>query len=87
MAKKSEEIKRQEAIAEHACRRYSGRIGRTAAAKDLDERALHLAVRAHVRHRETEYDRFLAQGADRESARAVVGADVERVLESWRQER
>ena len=38
------------AIAEHACRKYSGRVGRSAEAKRFDPEAIKLAVRAHVRH-------------------------------------
>jgi hypothetical protein len=48
-------------IAEHACLKYSGRVGRTAAARALDENAVSLAVQAHVRHRETDYDERLAE--------------------------
>jgi hypothetical protein len=40
-------------IAEHACRKHSGRVGRTAAAKVLDAEAIRLAVTAHVRHEQT----------------------------------
>ena len=47
------------AIAEHACVKYSGRIGRSAAAKDLSAEAIDLAVGAHVRHRWTRYDELL----------------------------
>jgi hypothetical protein len=36
------------AIAEHACEKYSGRVGRSSAAKDLSQDAIDLAVRAHV---------------------------------------
>jgi hypothetical protein len=39
---------RENLIAEHACRKYSGRVGRCAAAKDLEEDAVRLAVRAHI---------------------------------------
>jgi hypothetical protein len=46
-------------IAAHACRRSSGRIGRSAAARALDSSAVHLAVLAHVRHVHTPYDRPL----------------------------
>jgi len=53
---------RARAIAEHACRKYSGRIGRSAAGKSLDEEAIRLAVTAHVRHTETLYDELLAGG-------------------------
>jgi hypothetical protein len=74
---------REEEIAEHACRKYSGRVGRSAAAKDLDEAAVRLAVVAHIRHRETNYDRLLGQGVYRNQARALVSDRVEQVSESW----
>ena len=70
-------------IAEHACLKYSGRVGRSAAAKDLDAAAVRLAVNAHVRHAETNYDTLLARGFDRWDARAQVGEDVDRVLAQW----
>jgi len=74
---------REVAIAEHACLKYSGRVGRSAAAKDLDENAIRLAVIAHIRHVETEYDQLLANGQDRREARAAVEAVVSRVLARW----
>jgi hypothetical protein len=40
-------------IAEHACLKYSRRIGRSAAAKELDGEAVRLAVIAYIRHVET----------------------------------
>jgi hypothetical protein len=61
---------REQIIAEHACQKYSGRIGRSAEAKCLDERAILLAVVAHIRHRETKHDELLMQGLDRPLARA-----------------
>ena len=76
---------REKSIAEHACRRYSGRIGRTAAAKDLEEEAVHLAVRAHIRHAKTEYDQLLLRGFDRSSARAHVEERIQDVLTQWKQ--
>jgi hypothetical protein len=36
-------------IAEHACRKYSGRIGRSAASRSFDKAAVRLAVAAHIR--------------------------------------
>jgi hypothetical protein len=75
---------RESEIAEHACRKYSGRIGRTGDAKTLEPSAIELAVRAHVRHRETEYDSLLARGCERHEARSRVGATVAEVLEQWR---
>src|SRR2546426_12727308 len=71
---------REVQIAEHACRKYSGRIGRSAAAKSLDETAVLLAVAAHIRHRETNYDELLAAEWDRTSARAQVKYQVDELL-------
>ncbi|HUP24460.1 MAG TPA: DUF2293 domain-containing protein [Thermoanaerobaculia bacterium] len=76
-------VGRETEIAEHAGRKYSGRIGRTANAKALEPSAIELAVRAHVRHRETEYDRLLGGGCERHEARRLVGARVDQVLERW----
>lgn len=71
-------------IAEHACLKYSGRIGRSAAAKALDEEAICLAVAAHVRHVETEYDTLLMEGLERSLAREKVVGSVEDVLSRWK---
>ncbi len=73
-------------IAEHACTKYSGRVGRSAAAKALDEQAVRLAVVAHVRHVETPYDRLLMKGWDRFDARVNVEDEVRTVLAKWQQE-
>ena len=75
--------RREREIAEHACLKYSGRIGRSASAKSLDEEAVCLAVIAHIRHTETEYDELLARGYDRREARTEVEEAVHRVLEEW----
>ena len=74
---------RESIIAEHACLKYSGRIGRSAAAKSLDAEAVDLAVIAHVRHAETKYDELLALGWDRSEARRNVEEDVDRIIMSW----
>jgi len=74
---------REAAIAEHACQKFSGRVGRSAAAKSLDEAAVRLAVIAHIRHRETDYDRLLSRGYDRGEARVEVERAVGAVLISW----
>ena len=74
---------RESIIAEHACRKYSGRVGRSAAAKELDEQAIRLAVNAHVRHVETEYDELLMRGLDRMEARGTVRKRVSDLLETW----
>jgi hypothetical protein len=74
---------REVTIAEHACLKYSGRVGRSAAAKELDEDAIRLAVVAHIRHAETQYDELLARGYERYEARAEVEGAVQRVLAEW----
>jgi hypothetical protein len=71
-------------IAEHACLKYSGRVGRSAGAKELDAEAIRLAVTAHIRHAETDYDKLLAEGWERWDARDQVSLDVERILDQWR---
>jgi hypothetical protein len=76
--------KREERIAEHACRKYSGRVGRSAAAKDLTEEAVDLAVRAHIRHVETPYDALLMTGHSRRAARAKTAPEVTEVAGRWR---
>lgn len=76
-------IGRDKVIAEHACRKYSGRVGRSAAAKDLDKEAVRLAVAAHVRHQETNYDELLLTGCDRWQAREQVHAKVFKLLDEW----
>jgi len=70
-------------IAEHACAKYSGRVGRSAAAKVLDEQAVRWAVVAHVCHVETRYDRLLMSGWDRVDARISVEDAVRSVLAKW----
>jgi hypothetical protein len=74
---------REQVIAEHACRKYSDRIGRTALAKSFASEAIDLAVLAHIRHSETDYDRFLAQGLERHEARGRVADRVEATLRRW----
>ena len=70
-------------IAEHACRKYSGRVGRTAGAKELSPEAIRLAVTAHIRHAHTEYDRLLGRHGDREMARETIRGEVAAVLGTW----
>jgi len=75
---------REQIIAEHACQKYSGRVGRSASAKRLDEEFIRLAVVAHIRHRETNYDELLSGGVDRRQAREQVQDEVDRVLGTWK---
>ena len=73
----------QQAIAEHACQKYSGRVGRSAAAKELEPEAVELAVRAHVRHAHTRYDELLSRGVSRGEARSFIAGFVAKRLEQW----
>jgi hypothetical protein len=74
---------REREIATHACRKYSGRVGRSSAAKAFDATAVRLAVVAHVRHAETDYDSLLIQGYGREFARSRVAQEVEEIVDKW----
>jgi hypothetical protein len=49
--------------------------------------AVWLAAVAHIRHRHTEYDRLLAEGYDRDSARFFVLDAVNETLTRWRSAR
>ena len=71
-------------IARHTAVRGSGRVGRTAAGRKLEESALTAAVTAAVRHRHTRYDELLAAGSDREFARHKMADRVHEILASWR---
>jgi len=74
---------REQKIAEHACLKYSGRIGRSALGKNLDGQAVRLAVIAHIRHNETNYDELLGSGWERSEARRAVAAAVDEILNQW----
>jgi hypothetical protein len=74
---------REMAIAVHACRKYSGRVGRSSSAKALDAEAVKLAVVAHIRHVETDYDVLLTKGYERYEAREQVRPQVEELLDQW----
>jgi hypothetical protein len=76
--------RRAEAIAGHASLRGSGRVGRSAAGRSLDEEAVTLAVVASVRHEDTGYDSLLMSGISREAARDRIRPAVDRVLAAWR---
>ncbi len=74
---------RAEAIARHTSLRGSGRVGRSAAGRSLDEEALTLAVVASIRHEDTDYDSLLMSGVNRAEARDLIRSAVDRVLVSW----
>jgi hypothetical protein len=71
------------AIAEHTGERGSGRIGRSEAARMMDEQALMLAVGAAIRHRHTNYDELLSRGVDRAFSREQVAGKVAEVRAAW----
>lgn len=75
---------RAEQIAAHTATRGSGRVGRSAAGRGLESGAIELAVRASIRHRETDYDELLMAGLDRAEARERIHGEVDEVLARWR---
>jgi hypothetical protein len=76
--------RRAEQIARHTGQRGSGRVGRSAAGRGLDDNAITLAVVASVRHEDTEYDQLLMAGVPRIEAREQVRSAVDQVLDLWR---
>ena len=75
---------RADEIAHHAAARGSGRVGRSAAGRQLEDWALELAVTASIRHRDTVYDDLLMAGVERSEAREQVHVDVTRIIAAWR---
>jgi hypothetical protein len=75
---------RAEAIAQHAGTRGSGRVGRSAAGRALDDNAVTLAVIASIRHEDTAYDQLLMSGVDRQAARDQIAPAIDHVLTTWR---
>ncbi len=71
-------------MAVHTAARGSGRVGRSAAGRGLDEDALTLAVGAAIRHRHKNYDELLANGLERSTARSRVNERVQDLMEVWR---
>jgi hypothetical protein len=74
---------RAQAIASHAGMRGSGRVGRSAAGRALDEQAITLAVVASIRHEDTGYDDLLMSGVSREDARERIRPAIDKVLAAW----
>lgn len=70
-------------IAAWTCRKHSGRVGRSAAAKEFDPQVLRLAVIAHIRHEHTRYDELLMKHGDRALAREQVRDEIEKTLGRW----
>lgn len=72
-----------ERIAAWTCRKHSGRVGRSASAKEFNPQALRLAVIAHIRHEHTRYDELLMKHGTRAYARAEVSSEIDRILVRW----
>jgi hypothetical protein len=70
-------------IAAHACEKNSGRVGRTADAKQLDPEKVRLAVIAHVRHLHTNYDQIIARTRNKRTSRTHIKGDLTSVLREW----
>ena len=68
-------------ILKHTLRKRSRRVGRSGTIK-LEER-VRLAVRAHIRHSHTTYDRMLKDGMDREAARRKVFSKIGQIARAW----
>ena len=71
-------------IAAHTAIRGSGRVGRSAAGRELEPDAIALAVGAWVRHQHTNYDQLLMKGTERQDARSLIRAQQQSVLERWK---
>lgn len=73
----------ERAIAQRACPKSSGRVGRSATAKALDADTVRLAVVAHVCRVETCYEELLGAGYERHDARRQVQERVSDALCEW----
>jgi hypothetical protein len=73
-------------IASHTARRGSGRVGRSAAGRKLQDDAIRLAVVAHIRHAHTRYDEMLMSGSAREDARHAIASAIDETVERWHNE-
>jgi len=76
--------KREIAIAQHACEKYSGRVGRTANAKQFDAKMIDRAVEAHIRHAETNYDDQFGHGRRKKEIRSDVRFTIDRIMLRWK---
>jgi hypothetical protein len=70
-------------IAAHTGIRGSGRVGRSAAGRELNPAAIALAVGAWVRHQHTDYDTLLMNGTERQTARDLIRDQQQSTLTQW----
>lgn len=71
-------------IAKHACEKYSGRVGRTSKAKQFDRTMIDLAVEAHIRHTETNYDNEFGKGKRKKEIRSEVKEHIVAIMKQWK---
>jgi hypothetical protein len=76
--------KREMLIAKHACEKHSGRVGRTAAAKEFNDTMIDLAVEAHIRHTETSYDKEFGKGKLKKEIRSELKTDIRQIMMKWK---
>ncbi|KAK4177284.1 hypothetical protein QBC36DRAFT_185473 [Triangularia setosa] len=69
-------------IVKHAVKKRSGRVGRSTKIGELEDKVM-LAVRAHIRHVHTDYEKLLREGVGREEARQKVWGRVSEVTREW----
>lgn len=68
-------------ILKHTLKKNSGRVGRN---KELSlTEVVDLAVRAHIRHKFTDYDAMLGRGVSKEQARQRIQKTVDTMATSW----
>ena len=77
-------VNREVEIANHACEKHSGRVGRTASAKQFDKNMIDRAVEAHIRHKETNYDNQFGQGKRKREIRSNLKFDIVVIMQKWR---
>ena len=77
-------VGREVEIAQHACLKHSGRVGRSANAKQFDAEMIEQAVVAHIRHVETNYDSRFGKGQKKRDIRADLSSTIKRILLSWK---
>ncbi|KAL2195434.1 hypothetical protein P885DRAFT_62188 [Corynascus similis CBS 632.67] len=68
-------------ILEHSLKKHSRRVGRTGTVALQDR--VKLAVRAHIRHVHTDYNRLLGEGMSRQDARERIWGRLNEIARQW----
>jgi len=68
-------------VLKHTLKKRSGRVGRTTKLELC--KVVTLAVRAHIRHKLTDYDDLLGSGVDREQARKELQGAIDQIARNW----